>query len=361
MRSPDDTFRGLRRLVGNTPLLAIECAFRGRRRRIFAKSEQLNLTGSIKDRMALFILHCAYADGRIQPGDRIVEATSGNTGISFAAIGRALGHPVTILMPDWMSRERRDLIGSLGADVIGVSREQGGFVGAIRMAEAMAEADPRVFLPRQFANEMNVEAHEATTGVEIWSQLQSIGREPDAFVAGVGTGGTVMGVGRSLRARSGGVRVHPVEPAESPTLSVGHRVGRHRIQGISDEFVPPIVKLDELDRVLRVHDGDAILMAQALARQLGLGVGVSSGANLLAALQVLDELDRDGVVVTVFPDDNKKYLTTDLLKDEPVADGYLTPEVELLGFSSISRTCVACDAPGRVTGDRAPHAARSSG
>src|SRR5262249_25643309 len=158
-----------------------------------------------------------------------------------------------------------------------------------------------------------------------------------AFVAGVGTGGTVMGVGRALSARSGSVRVHPVEPAESPTLSVGHQVGRHRIQGISDEFVPPIVKLDELDPVVQVHDGDAILMAQPLAGQRGLGVGLSWGANFLAALQVLDELGRDAVVVTVFPDDNKKYLTTDLLRDEPVVDGYLTPEVELVGFSSVSR------------------------
>lgn len=339
-------FRHLGRLIGNTPLLAIQCRCRGRRRVIYAKSEQLNMTGSIKDRMAFYILRRAYREGRIRPGDTIVEATSGNTGISFAALGRALGHPVIIHMPDWMSRERVELIHSLGAMLAPVSHEEGGFLGCIERAEDMARTRTDVFLPRQFANAANVEAHECSTGPEIRKQLQEIGRSPDAFIAGVGTGGTVMGVGRYLRSRDPRVRIHPLEPSESPTLSTGHQVGHHRIQGISDEFIPAIVKLGELDEVIAVSDGDSILMAQKLASTLGLAVGISSGANFLGALDVAERLGPDAVVVTVFPDDNKKYLTTALLQNEPAREGYLSPEVELESFETLKRICDnACEFP----------------
>ena len=337
-----DLLRSLARSVGNTPLLRLRCRVDGRRRAVFAKFEQHNLTGSIKDRMALHILREARAEGALRPGGTIVEATSGNTGISFAALGRALGHPVRIYMPDWMSRERMDLLRSFGATIVPVSREQGGFLGSIAMAEAWAAEEPGAFLPRQFSNPANVAAHEDTTGPEIWWQLHDRGLVPDAFVAGVGTGGTVMGVGRALRARRAEVRVHPVEPAESPTLTTGHKVGSHRIQGISDEFIPAIVALDELDEVLAVHDGDAILMAQQLAARLGLGVGISSGANLLAALMAHEALGDGAVVATVFADDNKKYLSTGLLKEEPVRDGYLTPRVELLDYEVVRRACRTC-------------------
>ena len=335
-------FKGLARMVGNTPLLAIEFTYRGKQRLLYAKSEQLNMTGSIKDRMALHILEQAYAEGRISPGDAIVEATSGNTGISFAALGRALGHPVTIFMPDWMSRERVDLIHSLGARIVPVTREQGGFLGSIRMAEEMAAQHEHVFLPHQFSNEANVAAHESTTGPEIWWQLKFNSLIVDAFVAGVGTGGTVMGTGRFLRSRLPSVRIHPLEPAESPTLSTRHKVGSHRIQGISDEFIPPIIELEKLDAVVSVHDGDGILMAQKLAAQLGLGVGISSGANFVGALMVQNQLGDDSVVVTVFPDDNKKYLSTDLLRKEPTQEGYLAPEVELTRFRAFNRVCATC-------------------
>ena len=334
-------FRSLHRLVGNTPLLAIDLTFRGEARVIYAKQESFNLTGSIKDRMALHILEQAYLDGTIHPGDPIAEATSGNTGISFSAIGRALGHPVTIFMPDWMSSERMALIASFGASIVPVSRAQGGFLGSIHLSEEMAARDPKVFLPRQFSNEANVRAHMDTTGPEIWMQLKSAGLTPDAFVAGVGTGGTVMGVGRYLRPRVPNVRVHPVEPLESPTLSTGHKVGHHRIQGVSDEFIPAIVKLNELNEVIGVHDGDAILMAQALA-QHGLAVGISSGGNLLAAIDAQSRLSPDAVVVTVFSDSNKKYLSTDLLKPEPVKDDYLSPDVKILGFRAFQRVCAVC-------------------
>jgi cysteine synthase A len=327
--------------------LAIEFRFRGRRRVVYAKSEQLNMTGSIKDRMAFHILREGYRCGRLRPGDTIVEATSGNTGISFAALGRALGHPVVILMPDWMSRERMELIHSYGARMVPVSRDEGGFLRSIALAEEMGRERRDVFLPRQFANAANVMAHEVSTGPEIHTQLAMHGLAADAFVAGVGTGGTVMGVGRYLRRRNAGVRVHPLEPAESPTLSVGHKVGRHRIQGISDEFVPAIVKLEELDAVVGVSDGDAILLAQKLASRLGLAVGISSGANFLGALKVQDEMGDGAVVVTVFADDNKKYLTTDLLREEPQRAEYLTPEVELIGFDTYKRVCdTGCEFPG---------------
>jgi cysteine synthase A len=329
-------------MIGNTPLLAIRVLYRGKERVVYAKAEHMNLTGSIKDRMAFHILKKAYQEERIQPGDTIAEATSGNTGISFAAIGRALGHQVVIFMPDWMSQERVSLIKSLGAKIIPVRRDQGGFLGSIRRTEELAEEKPHVFLPAQFANEANAEAHEKTTGPEIWWQLCFHSIQPDAFVAGVGTGGTIMGVGKFLRARNPAIKLHPLQPAESPTLTVGHKVGLHRIQGISDEFIPAILQLDQLDSVVSVHDGDAILMAQKLAATMGLGVGISSGANFIGALMVQDQLGDDAVVTTVFADDNKKYLTTDLLREERAGSDYLTPEVELLGYEAIKRVCYTC-------------------
>jgi cysteine synthase A len=334
-------FKALHQLVGNTPLLAIDVLYRGEPRRIYAKHESLSLTGSVKDRMALFVLEDAYRRGRIHPGYRIVEATSGNTGIAFAALGRALGHPVTIFMPDWMSAERMSLMTSFGVDVIAVSRDQGGFLGSIERVEIQAALDPHVFLPRQFSNEANVQAHFQTTGPEIWIQMATAGISPAAFVAGVGTGGTVMGVGRYLKACDPRIRVHPLEPAESPTLSMGRRIGQHRIQGISDEFVPPIVNLQELDSIVAVHDGDAILMAQQLARH-GLAVGISSGANFIGALKAQTALGGTSPTVTIFCDSNKKYLTTDLVRHEPMRPEYESPHVQILGYSAFSRSCMFC-------------------
>lgn len=334
--------RGLRVLTGNTPLLAVDCEVHGHLRTIYAKAENLNFTGSIKDRMALHIIRRAYETGQLGPGGLIVEATSGNTGISFAALGRALGHPVTIFMPDWMSEERKALIRSFGAAVRLVSAAEDGFAGSIRRAEELAAETPGAFLPRQFENAENIEAHASTTGPELWSQLRWHGLTPEAFVAGVGTGGTIMGVGRYLREVNPAIGLHPVEPASSPTLTTGHKVGRHRIQGISDEFIPPIVDLSLLDKVIAVDDGDAILMAQKLAAEMGLGVGISSGANFLAALDVQRRMGLDSIVVTVFPDDNKKYLSTDLLGYEPVKPTYVSPHVRLLGFRAVNRVCGAC-------------------
>ncbi len=337
-----ERLRGLRHMIGNTPLLAVHYAFRGRRRVIFAKAEHFNMTGSIKDRMAFHILKTAYEKELIGPEHTIVEATSGNTGISFAAIGRALGHEVVVFMPDWMSQERVSLIKSLGAKIVPVSRAEGGFLASIRMTEELAQSDNKVFLPCQFSNTANMEAHEQTTGPEIWWQLRYADISPDAFVAGVGTGGTIMGVGRFLRRHDPTIRLYPLEPAESPTLSTGCKAGQHRIQGVSDEFIPAILNLDSLDKVISVHDGDAVLMAQRLAARLGLAVGISSGANFLGAVMVQEELGNDAVVTTVFPDDNKKYLSTDLLRDEPVTVGFIAPEVELLHYHTFKRVCNTC-------------------
>lgn len=324
-------------LVGNTPMLQIHYTWQGRPGSIFVKCEHYNLTGSVKDRMALYILSEAYKNSTIQPGDTIVEATSGNTGIAFAAIGKALGHQVMIMMPDWLSKERFDIINSLGAQIQRVSKADGGFLGSIQKAEALCATSAGYFLPRQFENEWNAAAHYHTTGPEIAKQLESIGRQPDAFVAGVGTGGTVMGTGRYLQSQYPDVQIHPLEPAESPTLTTGYKVGSHRIQGISDEFIPAIVQLNQLAPVIQAHDGDAILMAQKLSQQLGLAVGISSGANVTGAIQLQQQLGTEATVVTLLPDSNKKYLSTDLMKTEPVKPGYISTDVEFTDFTPISR------------------------
>ena len=326
---------GIAALVGQTPLLEIRYTFNGQPRRLYAKYELLNMTGSVKDRMAFYIIRRAIERGELREGAVIAEATSGNTGISISAIGRALGHRVRIYMPDWMSYERVQLMHNLGAEVVPVSKAQGGFIGAVKMAQEYADENPNTFLPRQFDNPDNVEAHQIMTGPEIETQLGQFGVAADAFVAGVGTGGTVMGVGRHLRRGARKVRIHPLEPANSPTMSTGKKVGSHRIQGISDEFIPSIVKLAELDSVVDVWDGDAILMAQSLAHRLGLGLGISSGANIIGAMKLVEAMGPDVVVVTVLSDCNKKYLSTALANVEPPQEGYITPQVRLQSFASV--------------------------
>jgi cysteine synthase len=336
--------QGLSGMIGNTPLLAINFNYRGEKRTIYAKAENLNMTGSIKDRMAMNIITRALQSGDLQEGAPIFEATSGNTGISVAAIGRAYGHPVTIFMPDWMSSERKNIIRSLGANIVLVSKEEGGFLGSIEMANNAAAREGG-FLPSQFSSMDNVDAHYSTTAPEMWWQLLYRNITLDAFVAGVGTGGTVMGVGKFLREKNPEVKIYPLEPANSPTLSTGYKVGKHRIQGISDEFIPSIVRLDLLDEVIAVDDGDAIIMAQKIASCLGLGVGISSGANFLGALEVQNRLGSDKTVVTIFADDNKKYLSTDLLREEPVKEGFLSADVELIDYSAFKRVCHTCCDP----------------
>jgi len=324
----------IERLVGNTPLLKINYLYKGEKRVLFAKHECFSFSGSIKDRMAHHILNKSYELGLIKPGDTIVEATSGNTGIAFSALGRALGHPVVIYMPDWMSQERISLIKSYGAEVRLVSKEEGGFLGSISCANGLGANNKNVFLPHQFENILNCEAHYLSTGPEIWSQMQNICLKPDVFVAGVGTGGTVMGVNCYLKRKNPNTKVHPLEPSNSPTMSTGYCVGKHRIQGISDEFIPSVVKLNQLDEIVEVDDGDSIIMAQKITKELGLGVGISSGANFLGVVK-LQNTNPEANYVTMFSDCNKKYLSTDYCKEELVKDSFISTHIKLKSFETI--------------------------
>lgn len=319
----------IRHAIGNTPLVEIHCKYQGQPRRVFAKLEYYNLTGSIKDRMAYQMYSEAYRRGSLKKGDHIAEATSGNAGIAITAIGRYLGHPVTIFMPDWMSEERKNIMRSFGADIRLISAEQGGFIGSIEQTHMLKKNQSHTFLTHQFSNPDNTLAHYTGTAPEICRQLAGLNLEIQAFVAGVGTGGTVMGVGRYLKEKNPAIKVHPAEPANSPTLKTGIKHGKHRIQGVSDDFIPEIVDLSLLDEIIDVDDGDAIIIAQQLAKTLGLAVGISSGANFIAALQAQDLLNNeDAIVATVFADDNKKYLSTDLMKPEPMKAHFYSNHIE---------------------------------
>jgi len=330
-----EKFDKISSMIGNTPLLEISFKYKGKVRRVFAKAEAYNLSGSIKDRVAYHLLYKAYRDGTISPLDTIVEATSGNTGIAFSAMGCYLGHRVVIYMPDWMSAERINLMKSYGAEVILVSREQGGFLGSIAMTEELAKKGG-VFLPGQFSNPDNIETHELYTGEEIVKQLSTLGLKADGVIAGVGTGGTIMGLAHRLREENPECRAYPLEPLNSPTLSTGYKVGKHRIQGISDEFIPSILDLNELNEVISVDDEDAIIMSRMLAGTLGIGVGISSGANFIGAVMAQEMLGEDSVIVTVFADDNKKYLSTDYSDPYVIKEHHYVKDIELLGFCAHS-------------------------
>jgi cysteine synthase A len=319
----------------NTPLIEVSFSYKGALKKIYAKYEAFNFSGSIKDRIAIHILKKAYESGKIKQGDMIVEATSGNTGIAFASLGRALGHKVRIYMPNWLSLERYQIMEALGVEIIRITKEQGGFVRSIEEARRFAVNNPNVFCPEQFTNEENIDAHYNTTAKEIITQLKTLDLSPDYFVAGVGTGGTVMGVLKYCKDHKIKCACHPMEPSNSPTLTTGgQKIGKHRIQGISDEFIPDILKLDQLKEIVSVDDGDAIIMAQKL-NQAGLSVGISSGGNFIAALKLLAESGEDKVAATIFCDSSMKYLSTDLCRKEPVNLDFLSTDVEIIGFKFI--------------------------
>lgn len=326
-------FENIKNMIGNTPLLEITLKYKGETRKVYAKAEYYNLTGSIKDRVAFYILENAYKTGKIKDTDVIAEATSGNTGIAFSALGSYLGHKVVIYMPDWMSRERINLMKSYGAEIRLVSKEEGGFLGSIKMTEELAEKGG-VFLPCQFSNEDNTMAHYFTTGEEISDQLKEIGLKADGVVAGVGTGGTVMGIAKRLKEDNPECKAFPLEPLNSPTLSTGYKTGAHRIQGISDEFIPPILKMEEMYKVVSVDDIDSIIMSKMLSQRFGIGVGISSGANILGCLRAQDMIGSDKVIVTVLADDNKKYLSTDYSDNWEIKDGYMTKDIELVSVKA---------------------------
>lgn len=314
-------------LPGNTPLIRISFRRGGEStvRSVYAKLEWCNPTGSIKDRMAAYIFARAQEQGALRPGQPVVEMTSGNTGIAFAALGALTGHPVHIFMPDYMSVERVRLLRLYGAEVHLVTAAQGGFSGAKRMAEEAAAAMD-AFRPAQFENDGNPLAHFYGTGAELARQLPEV----SAFAAGVGTGGTLMGVARRLAQ----AKIIAVEPAEAPALSRPDApMQAHRIEGIGDGFIPQIVKRSRIDRVIAVHDGDAVRMAARLSAELGLGAGISSGANFLGAALAAETLP--GAVATVFPDDSKKYLTGVLANPPAAEPGALSEAFELLDWEKI--------------------------
>lgn len=330
----ENRFDDIRGMISNTPLLEIKFEYKGEPMQIYAKAEYYNLSGSIKDRVAYYILRKAYENGTLHKGDTIVEATSGNTGIAFSAMAAYLGHPMVVYMPDWMSEERIKIMHSYGAKVELVSHEEGGFLGSVAKAEKLAENDG-VFLPGQFSNPDNVAAHMADTGRETICQLEKLSKQPDCVVAGVGTGGTIMGLSRAFKSVNPDCKAHPLEPKNSPTLSTGYKTGAHKIAGISDEFIPEICNLSELDEVVSVDDIDSIIMAQRLARELGIGVGISSGANFIGSVLALLVNGANSTCVTVFADDNKKYLSTDYAKDFEAKDEYISSHIKFLGVKAV--------------------------
>jgi cysteine synthase len=322
------------RLVGNTKMLKIFYKYKKEERSLYAKLETSNFTGSIKDRIALHILKKAYKEKKIEKNYTIIEATSGNTGISFAAIGKALGHKVEIFIPDWVSKERFKLLKSYGAIVHLISKKDGGFLEAIRQAYEKTVKFDNVFSPKQFDNMENIEAHYASTAPEIFKTLSNNKISIDAFVSGVGTGGTIMGINNYAKDHKSSAEIDAIDLLSSPILSSnGKKKGFHRIQGISDAFIPSIVDLTVFKKIIIIDDGDAIIMAQNLAKNLGLGVGISSGAHFIGAIQVQNILGKNAKIVTTFCDDNKKYLTTDLMKKEPIKDDFLSKEISLIGWS----------------------------
>jgi len=287
-------------LIGNTPLIRLA------HETIYAKAEFLNPGGSVKDRVALAMLEGAERDGRLTSESIIVEPTSGNTGIGLALVGRLKGYRVRIVMPEGMSEERRKLILALGAELI-LTPDDESIAGAVRKAEQMAADDPNVFFPNQFENPENPRVHYETTARELWRQMSG---EVAAFVAGVGSGGTLQGVGAFLTERSTDVKIVAVEPKNVSAL-LGHEPGLHQIQGIGDGFIPGVLDTSLVDDVIEVTDEDAIATTRQLGSDLGLLVGVSSGANVWAARQLAKRMT--GNIATVLPDRAERYFSTSLL------------------------------------------------
>ena len=305
-------FTSMDQLIGGTPLLELknlERAF-GLRARVLAKLEYFNPAGSVKDRVALAMITDAEDRGLLGPGSVIIEPTSGNTGIGLAAVAAARGYRVIIVMPDTMSAERRRLIAAYGAELV-LTPGGRGMAGAIAKAEELAAATPGSFIPGQFTNPANPAAHMVSTGPEIWRDTDG---QVDAFVAGVGTGGTITGVGRYLKGQNPGIRVAAVEPAGSPVLS-GGRPGSHGLQGIGAGFVPETLDTGVYDEIIRVTEADAYQAVRELARREGVLAGISSGAALWAAVELARREEMAGkTIVALLPDTGDRYLSTPLFE-----------------------------------------------
>ncbi len=299
-------------LVGRTPLLHLRRFAAEVNARVYGKLESFNPGASVKDRIALAMIEAAEQEGRLGPGATIIEPTSGNTGIGLAWVAAVRGYRIILTMPESMSVERRKILQGFGAEVV-LTPAREGMAGAVAKASALAAKIPHSFVPQQFENAANPEVHWRTTGAEIWADTAG---EIDAFVAAVGTGGTVSGCGRFLKERGRDVRVVAVEPEESPVLS-GGEAGAHLIQGIGAGFVPRNYAAAVVDEVVRVSSANAIATARAIARTEGLMVGISSGANAWAAMQIARREDFHGkTVVTVFCDTGERYLSTLLYHED---------------------------------------------
>lgn len=316
-------------LIGNTPMIKIEYEIEGKIKSLYAKLEYYNLTGSIKDRTAYYIIKDAMDQKILKDGMPILEATSGNTGISLAALGSYYKHPVYIYMPDWMSIERRNLIKSFGANVILISKAEGGVAGGAIKAKKKAE-ELNGFVANQFENKSNFKAHYETTGKEI---LEQIPEKIYALVAGVGTGGTLMGAGMRIIEKINDVKLVAVEPENSPVISQGKVLGGHKIEGIGAGFLPDLVDKSAISQTELIKDDDALNMSKKLAKELGLGVGISSGANIMGAILLQNKVNQP--VVTVFPDDNKKYLSTELMNDINKNEDLISNRVKLIGYKEV--------------------------
>jgi len=300
-------------LIGHTPVVRLNRMPGKNDAEVWAKLENYNPGGSVKDRICLAMIEKAERDGRIKPGDTIVEPTSGNTGIGLALVCAVKGYKLILTMPDTMSEERRSLLAAYGAQLV-LTPDTRGMHGAIAKAEELVRKNPGYFMPQQFSNPANPEVHYASTGPELIEQLDRI----DAFVSGVGTGGTITGTGRYLNEHlEKKPLIVAVEPKNSPVLS-GGEAGFHKIQGIGAGFVPDNLDTSIYDEIITVSDEDATLYSRRLAREEGLLVGISSGANCCAALQVAKRLGRNKVVVVVFCDTGERYLTTDLFQAEGI-------------------------------------------
>lgn len=317
--------------IGNTPMIEIEYKYKEKISHIFTKLEFYSLTGSIKDRVAFYILNNAYKAGTLKKGMEIVEATSGNTGIALAAMGSFLGNPVHIFMPNWVSKERVNLMKMYGARVTLISKEEGGFKKAVSSAKEYAEKN-KAFLANQFSNPYNVLAHYETTGKEI---IETLGEKIGGFVSGIGTGGTLIGTGKRLKEYNKNINIYAMEPDKMPMLSQNKVISNHKIEGIGDDFIPDIVDKSLIDKIITVDDDDSINMSRKIAKSLGIGVGISSGANMLASVIAKEENEKD--IVTVFPDDNKKYLSTDLSKPIDNNPKFLSNKIEILSYRFIKQ------------------------
>jgi cysteine synthase A len=293
-------------LIGNTPMVKL-AKLNNTKSTILAKLEALNPSGSIKDVMALYMTNVAEKKGILKPGSKIIEETSGNTGIAFAMIAALKGYKFVAVMPEHMSLERRQLIQAFGAEVV-LTPEEKGFPGALERLEQLARENKDAWLPKQFENRDNIAAHREITGRNI---LRAVGDKIDIFVAGVGTGGTLMGVAEALKQANHEVKIVAVEPAESAVM-IGEEPGSHIIQGIGPGFIPSLVNMDLIDEVIKVKSDDAVAMARRLFKEEGLMVGISSGANVLASLEVAQKSDKDKTIVTILPDRGERYLSMNL-------------------------------------------------